>query len=92
MEDNQLKVLADKGYKIIFSNYDALYMDCGYGAYVGEGNNWCTPYKGWQKIYQNDPYELLTKRNVKLTEEKKKQVLGGEVCMWSEQVRDEETY
>ena len=86
IKDPQIKVLADKGYKMIFSNYDALYMDCGYGAWVGEGNNWCTPYKGWQKVYKNDPYDLLRKRHVELTEEKKKQVLGGEVCMWSEQV------
>ena len=73
---------------MIFSNYDSLYLDCGYGAWVGSGNNWCTPYKGWQKIYQNDPYELLKKRYVDLTEEKKKQVLGAEIAMWSEQVMD----
>jgi hexosaminidase len=46
VEDPQIKVLADKGYKMILSNVDALYLDCGYGAWVGEGNNWCTPYKG----------------------------------------------
>ena len=46
LKDPQIKVLADKNYRMIFSNYDALYLDCGYGAWVGEGNNWCTPYKG----------------------------------------------
>ena len=30
---------------------------------------------------------MLEMRNVVLTEEKKKQVLGGEVAMWTEQVR-----
>ena len=35
---------------MIFSNYDALYLDCGYGAWVGEGNNWCSPYKGWLQL------------------------------------------
>ncbi len=46
MSDPQIKVLADKGYRMIFSNVDALYMDCGYGAWIGEKNNWCSPYKG----------------------------------------------
>ena len=41
-------MLADKGYRMIFSNYDSLYLDCGYSAWVGEGNNWCSPYKGWR--------------------------------------------
>ena len=71
---------------MIFSNYDSLYLDCGYGAWVGEGNNWCTPYKGWQLIYENDPYKLLKDRNVTLTPDVKKLALGAEVCMWSEQV------
>jgi hexosaminidase len=46
LEDPTIKLLANKGYKMIFSNFDALYMDCGYSAWVGEGNNWCTPYNG----------------------------------------------
>ena len=46
MQDPTIKMLADKGYNMIFSNYDSLYLDCGYSAWVGEGNNWCTPYKG----------------------------------------------
>ena len=89
---------------MIFSNYGALYMDCGFGAWyedllpqlscsliviirVGEGNNWCSPYKEWQRVYKNDPYELLEKRYVVLTEDKKKQVRGAEVAIWSEQVK-----
>jgi hypothetical protein len=31
-------------------------------------------------------YKLITDRGVELTEKVKKQVLGGEVAMWSEQV------
>ena len=30
---------------------------------------------------------MLEMRNVVLTEEKKRQVLGGEVAMWTEQVK-----
>ncbi len=85
-EDDQLKALADANYRMIFSNYDVLYLDCGYGAWVGEGNNWCSPYKGWQLIYSNDPYDRLGNVGVPLTKEKKALVLGGEAAMWSEQV------
>ena len=84
-KDPQIKLLADKGYKMIFSNYDKTYLDCGYGAWVGEGNNWCSPYKGWQLQYGNDLYKMLTDRDVVLSEDVKEQVLGGEVNMWSEQ-------
>lgn len=63
------------------SNYDALYFDCGYGSWVGEGNNWCSPYIGWEKVYKNDlgiiagPY--------------KSQILGSEAALWSEQADEQ---
>ena len=38
--------LLKNGYKIIVSNSDAWYLDCGYANWVGEGSNWCSPYKG----------------------------------------------
>lgn len=28
-------------------------MDCGYESWVGTGQNWCAPYSGWQKVYEN---------------------------------------
>ena len=46
--DSVVKELIEKDFRVIFSNYDALYLDCGYSSWVGEGNNWCSPYKGWQ--------------------------------------------
>ena len=33
---------------MIMSNSDATYLDCGYAGWVIDGNNWCSPYKGWQ--------------------------------------------
>lgn len=33
-----------------------------FSAWVGEGNNWCAPYKGWQKIYDNSPLEIVKKQ------------------------------
>lgn len=37
--DPEIAGLLGKGYKLIISNYDALYFDCGFGAWVGEGIN-----------------------------------------------------
>ena len=51
---------------MIFSNVDAAYMDCGFGAWVGEGNNWCSPYKGWQLQYENDLYGILEDKQVNI--------------------------
>lgn len=51
--DPQIPEILQAGYKVIISNYDALYLDCGYESYVGLGNNWCSPYSGWHYIYRN---------------------------------------
>lgn len=44
--DSDISDIISKGYKTIMSNYDAWYFDCGYAGWVGDGNNWCSPYKG----------------------------------------------
>lgn len=45
---------------------------------MANGNNWCSPYKGWDRIYDN---------NFTYFDEKyRSQFLGGEAAMWSEQV------
>ncbi|KAK5648924.1 hypothetical protein RI129_003816 [Pyrocoelia pectoralis] len=76
--DPEIFELLKKGYRLILSNYDALYLDCGYASWVGEGTNWCTPYKGWQSIYNNSPY-IYNNAN---------QFLGAEAALWTEQVDD----
>lgn len=53
--DQQIKDLLERGYRLILSNYDALYLDCGFAGWVTGGNNWCSPYIGWQKVYENSP-------------------------------------
>lgn len=75
--DPQIKGLLEKGYRLIMSNYDALYFDCGFGAWVGSGNNWCSPYIGWQKVYENSP-KIMAQQYYK-------QILGGEATLWTEQ-------
>ncbi|XP_054264214.1 chitooligosaccharidolytic beta-N-acetylglucosaminidase-like isoform X1 [Macrosteles quadrilineatus] len=82
--------LVNKGFRVIFSNYDALYFDCGFGAWVGEGNNWCSPYIGWQKVYENNPLKMLMKLGVNMTkEEMRRLVLGQEATLWTEQADDQ---
>ncbi|CAA3004232.1 Chitooligosaccharidolytic beta-N-acetylglucosaminidase [Olea europaea subsp. europaea] len=81
-DDPLIKELAEKKYRLIFSNYEALYFDCGFGAWVGEGNNWCSPYIGWQKVYDNDLKKLLRNLGV---EPDQTSVLGAEATLWTEQ-------
>lgn len=63
---------------MILSNYDALYLDCGFGGWVKDGNNWCSPYIEWQKIYSNSPSKIVGYESVN-------QILGAEAALWSEQ-------
>lgn len=77
-KDPEIFELLNKGYRLILSNYDTLYLDCGYASWVGEGTNWCTPYKGWQSIYDNSP-NIYNNAN---------QFLGAEAALWTEQVDD----
>ena len=37
--------------------------------------------------YNNDPYEILERRGIDVTEEIKQRIRGSEAAMWSEQVR-----
>ncbi|XP_045460912.1 chitooligosaccharidolytic beta-N-acetylglucosaminidase [Harmonia axyridis] len=76
--DPQIDELLSEGYKLILSNYDALYLDCGFAGWVTDGNNWCSPYIGWQKVYDNNPR--------KIAGSKVSQILGSEAALWTEQV------
>ncbi|CAH2075984.1 unnamed protein product, partial [Iphiclides podalirius] len=75
--DPQISNLLRRGYRLIMSNYDALYLDCGFGAWVGSGNNWCSPYIGWQKVYDNSPKAMAGPHS--------DLILGGEAALWTEQ-------
>ena len=85
LSDQTIKTVAERGFKMIFSNYDSTYLDCGFGGWVSDGNNWCAPYKEWQLQHQNDPLKMLEERNLTNLEEAQANVLGGEVALWTEQ-------
>lgn len=78
--DPLINELLQKNFRVIFSNYDAWYLDCGFGAWVGEGNNWCSPYKGWQLVYDNSPLDMAGSPDYYQL------VIGGEAPLWAEQV------
>ncbi|CAK7232519.1 Glucosamine-6-phosphate isomerase (Glucosamine-6-phosphate deaminase) (GNPDA) (GlcN6P deaminase) [Sporothrix bragantina] len=86
--ESSVKTLTDQGIKIIDSNYNYWYLDCGRGQWLnfanGEAystyypfNDWCDPAKNWRLVYSHDPANNLTEEEAKL-------VLGGEVALWSE--------
>jgi len=77
--------LLDLGYRLITANSDAWYLDCGFGGWVAAGNNWCSPYKAWQLMYDNRPYQSLDKSWIITDPAQRKNLLGGEAALWSEQ-------
>ncbi|KPM43625.1 hypothetical protein AK830_g2911 [Neonectria ditissima] len=85
-----VKDLAEAGHKVIDSDYNFWYLDCGRGQWLnfdnGEAfqtfypfNDWCGPSKSWRLVYSHDPVAGLSK-------EAAKRVLGGEVAVWTETI------
>ncbi|KAI1828080.1 glycoside hydrolase superfamily [Xylaria intraflava] len=89
--DAAIASLTAQGHKVISSNYNYWYLDCGRGQWLNfapadfQANypflDWCTPYKNWRLIYSYEPRANLTAEQAKL-------VLGGEVGAWSETIDD----
>lgn len=85
-----VKKLTALGHKVIDSNYNFWYLDCGRGQWLNWANgvafqtgypfnDWCGPTKSWRLIYSHDPTAGLTPEEAKL-------VLGGEVALWAETI------
>ncbi|CAL8127228.1 unnamed protein product [Orchesella dallaii] len=90
-ENEIIKGLLEKGYKVIFSNVDALYLDCGFQAWLGNGHNWCSPVKGWQTVYDNSPEAIYAKwvgADTAAEAVSSGQILGSAAPLWTEQVDD----
>uniref|UniRef100_A0A6B2E9I4 Beta-hexosaminidase n=1 Tax=Phlebotomus kandelakii TaxID=1109342 RepID=A0A6B2E9I4_9DIPT len=77
--------LIENGFNLIISHVDAWYLDCGFGSWRSTGEGACSPYRTWQNVYKHRPWNRM-----RLTPVQMKQILGGEVCLWTEQV-DEST-
>lgn len=85
-KDLNTKDIIQQNFRLIMSNYDIMYLDCGYSAWIGNGmTNWCPPYKGWQLIYSNGPRQLTENLGLSYAEHGHK-FIGGEAAMWTEQV------
>ncbi|XP_057331254.1 chitooligosaccharidolytic beta-N-acetylglucosaminidase-like [Microplitis mediator] len=83
-DDHQtIKDLFENDFRVIFSQYDVHYLDCGFGSHVGSGNNWCSPYNDWRKIYEYSPSRVINKLKL---QSKRHLIFGGEVVLWSESV------
>uniref|UniRef100_A0A182QIR3 beta-N-acetylhexosaminidase n=1 Tax=Anopheles farauti TaxID=69004 RepID=A0A182QIR3_9DIPT len=73
--------LINSGYSLVISHVDAWYLDCGFGSWRSTGEGACSPYRNWQTVYKHRPWEEM-----KLTSLQMRQILGGEACLWTEQV------
>ncbi|RDA82609.1 hypothetical protein CP532_4453 [Ophiocordyceps camponoti-leonardi (nom. inval.)] len=80
--------LVKAGHKVIDSDYNFWYLDCGRGQWLNMENgaafqkyypfnDWCWPTKNWRLVYSHDPRAGLSGEEAEL-------VLGGEVAIWSE--------
>ncbi|XP_050312822.1 probable beta-hexosaminidase fdl [Anthonomus grandis grandis] len=79
----QLKGIMESNFKIIFSTVGQWYLDCGFGPWKkSEANGACDPYTNWRKFYKYRPWNEFPQRL--------DQVLGGEVCLWTEEVDAED--
>ncbi|KAL7930822.1 glycoside hydrolase family 20 protein [Trichoderma chlorosporum] len=85
-----VKNLAESGHKVIDTDYNYYYLDCGRGQWVnfppGDSyntyypfNDWCTPTKNWRLIYTHDPASGVSASAAK-------NVLGGELAVWTETI------
>lgn len=68
-----------------------LCLPFSFQAWIGPGNNWCSPYIGWQTVYDNDPIYLLGNLGVNVSENPaiQKLILGEEAALWTEQADDQ---
>lgn len=75
--------LLGKGYSVVLSNTDYVYLDCGNAGWAHPGGYWCQPYHEWQKIYEyvSDVQDLW-----ELNDAEFRNVLGSETLAWSEMI------
>ncbi|KAJ1835078.1 Glucosamine-6-phosphate isomerase (Glucosamine-6-phosphate deaminase) (GNPDA) (GlcN6P deaminase) [Coemansia sp. RSA 2711] len=82
LEHASVEKATAQGYRVVSSNYDSYYLDCGHGAWLPnfDGNSWCDPFKSWMHVYNYDVTANIT------DPEQLKLIMGTEVAAWSEQI------
>ncbi|EER41863.1 chitobiase [Histoplasma capsulatum var. duboisii H88] len=98
-----IKKLTSQGYDVIVSSADFLYLDCGFGGWVGNDPrynvmfnpdpatpnfNYLGPGGSWCAPYKTWQRIYDYDFTVGLTEDEKKHVIGASAPLWSEQVDD----
>ncbi|KAJ7258751.1 N-acetylhexosaminidase [Mycena haematopus] len=81
ISSDDVKAVAETGFRVVHAASNYFYLDCGHGGWVGNfpsGNSWCDPFKTWQYAYTFDPVANLTAAESAL-------VLGGQSLLWTEQ-------
>jgi len=48
----------------------------------GPGSNWCSPYVGWQSVYNHDPAAIIRQLGVDVNESVQELLLGSEAVLW----------
>jgi hexosaminidase len=85
-DDSITKTLIGKGYDIILSNTDYVYLDCGNAGFTNAGGYWCQPYHEWYHIYE---YIRDISKKWHLTPDELAHIQGSETLIWTEMVDDE---
>ncbi|KAH9907122.1 N-acetylhexosaminidase [Fomitopsis serialis] len=79
ISSDDVKAVADQGFKVIHAASNYFYLDCGAGEWVGGDpfGNGCDPFKAWQYAYTFDPL-------ANLTSDQYSQIMGGQQLLWTE--------
>lgn len=95
-EPSQIKNITSKGYNVIVSLADHLYLDCGYGGFLTNDfrytdspeNDYFNSGQGGSWCAPYKTWQRIYSFDIfqNLTNSEKKHVLGAEAVLWSEQV------
>ncbi|CAL8095472.1 unnamed protein product [Orchesella dallaii] len=84
----QIQTLLNKGFSLIMSFVDTLYLDWGEGSWLGNQHVW--PFHMWQKLYDAKLNVGHSRNPANLGRSSQNQVLGAEAPLWGEKVGPEE--
>jgi hexosaminidase len=83
-KESYLPHLLEKGYDIILSHTDYMYLDCGASGWSAPGGYWCQPYTEWFSMYDYIR-DIRTRYNI---DKYPSQIKGAEATAWAELMDD----